>query len=99
MLVVTTEKSVIAYSQCCTNSVVNRKKVGMTRTCHNLRPQSNPLQCEEETQKTNSHKIARTQRKFTDYIAVTCDFQQCGILTSVDSLEPVQSPFKPRSLK
>ena len=28
--------------------------------------------------------------------AVTCDFQQCGILTSVDSDEPVQPPFKLR---
>ena len=26
--------------------------------------------------------------------AVTCDFQQCGILTSVDSDKPVQPPFK-----
>ena len=26
--------------------------------------------------------------------AVTHDFQQCGILTSVDSDEPVQPPFK-----
>ena len=26
--------------------------------------------------------------------AVTCDFQQCGILASVDSNKPVQSPFK-----
>ena len=26
--------------------------------------------------------------------AATCDFQQCGILTSVDSDEPVQSPIK-----
>ena len=25
---------------------------------------------------------------------MTCDFQQCGILTSVDSDEPVQPPFK-----
>ena len=25
---------------------------------------------------------------------MTCDFQQCGILTSVDSDEPVQHPFK-----
>ena len=25
---------------------------------------------------------------------VICDFQQCGILTSVDSDEPVQLPFK-----
>ena len=28
-------------------------------------------------------------------LAVTCDFQQCGILTSVDSDKPVQPPFKP----
>ena len=26
--------------------------------------------------------------------AATCDFQQCGILTSVHSDEPVQLPFK-----
>ena len=25
---------------------------------------------------------------------MTCDFQQCGILTRVDSDEPVQPPFK-----
>ena len=31
--------------------------------------------------------------------AVTRDFQQCGILTSVDSDEPVQPPFKLRNLK
>ena len=31
--------------------------------------------------------------------AVTCDFQQCGVLTSVDSDEPVQPPFKVRNLK
>ena len=30
---------------------------------------------------------------------MTCDFQQCGILTSVDSDEPVQSPFKRRNSK
>ena len=28
--------------------------------------------------------------------AVTCDFQQCGILRNVDSDEPVQSSFKLR---
>ena len=31
--------------------------------------------------------------------AVTGDFQQCGILTSVDSDEPVQPPFKLRNTK
>ena len=31
--------------------------------------------------------------------AVTCDFQRCGILTSVYSDEPVQPPFKHRNSK
>ena len=31
--------------------------------------------------------------------AVTCGLQQCGILTSVDSDEPVQPPFKLRNYK
>ena len=31
--------------------------------------------------------------------AVTCDFQQCGILTSVDTDVPVQPPFKLRNSK
>ena len=31
--------------------------------------------------------------------AVTCDFQQCGILTCVDSDEPVQPPVKLRNSK
>ena len=31
--------------------------------------------------------------------ALSCDFQQCGILTSVDSDEPVQLPFKLRNSK
>ena len=31
--------------------------------------------------------------------ASTWDFQQCGILTCVDSEEPVQPPFKPRKSK
>ena len=30
---------------------------------------------------------------------MACDFQQCGILTSVDSDEPVQPPFKNRNSK
>ena len=28
-----------------------------------------------------------------------CDFQQCGILTSIDSDEPLQPPFKLRNSK
>ena len=30
---------------------------------------------------------------------MTCDFQQCGTLTSVDSDEPVQPSFKLRNSK
>ena len=30
---------------------------------------------------------------------MTCDFQQCGILTSVDSYKPVQPPVKLRNSK
>ena len=30
---------------------------------------------------------------------VACDFQQCGILTSVDTDEPLQPPFKIRNSK
>ena len=32
-------------------------------------------------------------------LVMTCDFQQCGILTSVDSDESVQPPFKLRISK
>ena len=32
-------------------------------------------------------------------LAATCDFQQCGILTSVDSDVPVQPPLKLRNSK
>ena len=31
--------------------------------------------------------------------ALTCDFQQCGILTCVDSEEPLQPPFNVRNSK
>ena len=30
---------------------------------------------------------------------MACDFQQCGILSSADSDEPVQPPFKLRNSK
>ena len=32
--------------------------------------------------------------QISDCRYMVCDFQQCGILTSVDSDEPVHSPFK-----
>ena len=38
------------------------------------------------------------QRVFHN-LAMTCDFQQCDILISVDSDEPLQSPFKLRNSK
>ena len=34
-----------------------------------------------------------------NHLAATFDFQQCDILTSVDSDEPVQPPFKLRNSK
>ena len=36
---------------------------------------------------------------FSLYYQLSRDFQQCGILTSVDSDEPVQPPFKLRNSK
>ena len=42
--------------------------------------------------------LARFARSYSCYIwATTCDFHQCGIMTSVDSEEPVQPPFKLRN--
>ena len=45
--------------------------------------------------------ISLEQRKtsFSLSIAMTSDFQQCGILTSVDSDLPVHHPLKRRNLK
>ena len=40
-----------------------------------------------------------TSKDHTNKWAVTWDFQQCGILTSVDSDKPVQPPFKLRNSK
>ena len=45
------------------------------------------------------HKIDVYQDLCTIKFAVTCDFQQCDILTSVDSDEPVKPPFKLRNSK
>ena len=42
---------------------------------------------------------AAYQVKWNHKCAMTCNFQQCGILTSVDSYEPVQPPFKLRNFK
>ena len=36
---------------------------------------------------------------YSIYMSRTCDFQQCGILTNVDSDESVQPPFKLRNSK
>ena len=38
-------------------------------------------------------------RQVSTFEAATCDFQQFGILTSVDSDEPVQPPIKLRNSK
>ena len=48
----------------------------------------------------NSHEPENCYpHKYKNNFAATCDFQQCGILTSVDSEEPVQLPFKLRNSK
>ena len=39
------------------------------------------------------------KKEFYYHNAATCDFQQCDILTSVASFEPVQPPFKLRNSK
>ena len=49
-------------------------------------------------QKGSTRSVENTRRN-EDNWAVTCDFQQCGILTSVDSYEPVQPPLKLRNSK
>ena len=46
------------------------------------------------------HPVQVKDLHFNPYIsAMTRDFQRCGILTSVDSDEPVQPPFKLRNSK
>ena len=50
---------------------------------------------------THIHVCVRTHSGRTDYSirATTSDYQQCGILTSVDSGKPVQPPFRLRNSK
>ena len=45
------------------------------------------------------HSILYGYHLTSNIRAVTCDFQQCGILTSVGSEEPVQPLFKLRNFK
>ena len=48
----------------------------------------------------SGHPMVRCTLCFTNTIwAMTCDFQQCGILTSVDSDEPMHPPVKLRNSK
>ena len=42
---------------------------------------------------------AGQEKSIISSCAVTCDFQQCGILTCVDSDEPVKPPVKLRNSK
>ena len=44
-------------------------------------------------------EIKLQKSSFIKLRAATCDFQQCGILASVNSDEPVQPPFKLRNSK
>ena len=47
----------------------------------------------------SSGRIMMAETRVVHSWAYTCDFQQCGILTSVDSDEPVYPPFKHRKSK
>ena len=52
-------------------------------------------------ERVNKLPVVRTLKiwlyLYTIFLYSTCDFQQCGILTSVDSDEPVQPPYKLRN--
>ena len=45
------------------------------------------------------HSLLPNDNFFNNIWAATCDFQQCGILTCVNSDEPVQPPFTLRNSK
>ena len=45
------------------------------------------------------HSLLPKDSLFKNICAPTCDFQQCGILTCVNSDEPVQPPIKLRNSK
>ena len=47
----------------------------------------------------NSETPMLTYPERLEVWAMTCDFQQCGVLTSVDSDKPVQPPFMLRNSK
>ena len=48
----------------------------------------------------NTYRVlAADNQSWRNNWAAACDFQQCGILTSVDSDEPVQPPVKLRNSK
>ena len=47
----------------------------------------------------NKNKTIQSSISVIINLAMTCDFQQCAILTSVDSDEPVQLPLKLRTYK
>ena len=55
------------------------------------------LHAETNIFKQSTKNYYNTDMKVHNNWAVTHDFQQCGILTSVDSEEPVQPPFKLRN--
>ena len=49
--------------------------------------------------KTSLLDTEMTEAIYKRQMSMTCDFQQCGILTCVDSDEPVQPPFRRRNSK
>ena len=56
------------------------------------------LPCNKENKENKSNGMNELVILFYKW-AVACDFQQCGILTSIDSYEHVQPPIKLRNSK
>ena len=53
----------------------------------------------DERADDNCHECQEKVKKGVKIRAVTCDFQQCGILTRVDSDKPLKTPLKLRNTK
>ena len=64
---------------------MQQTEASMARICHKYRTHGNPWYHEEMLSNHRQKKIHNKQFNW----AMTCECQQCGILTSVDSDEPV----------
>ena len=57
------------------------------------------MDVKDKSNRRLENSVLLGENKNIHKLAATCDFQQCSILTSVDSDEPVQPPFKIRNSK